>query len=263
MSKRQGLYLDTGEWEYELSRLRKHVKGKAGKLMTDEAKLLVADLIKLTPPTDGRHPLTTNLKQHEVAGQKAILTDLRKVIKDVTQLDMYKNPRIKNWLNKAFKNHDWALVMDIINDHSGNAGMQVPTGWHEESRNRRGRVKSGPRFYVKDTKKEAKLMAYAKGVFKRMGKAKAGWLPAARKLKLAQRHYIGFIKRHRGRGLIRMKTKNTYDPVIYIANLVSYIQKAGREQRIMAVALRHRADNIRLKIEKMVKDAAIPWIQTK
>jgi len=176
---------------------------------------------------------------------------------------MYKNPRIKKWLNRAFKNHDWGLVMDIVNDHSGTAGMSVPAGWHEGSRNRRGRVKSGPRFYVKDTKKEAKLMAYAKEVFKRVGKAKAGWLPAARKLKLAQRHYIKFIKRHRGRGLIKMKTKNTFDPVIYIANLVDYIQKAGREQRIMAVALRHRADNIRLKIEKMVKDAAIPWIKTK
>ena len=122
-SNRQGLYLDTGEWEYELSRLRKHVKIKGGKLITNEAKLLIADCIKLTPPTDGKHPLTTTLKQHEVAGQKAILTDFRKVIKDVTQLNMYKNPRIKKWLNRAFKNHDWGLVMDIINDKAGTAGM--------------------------------------------------------------------------------------------------------------------------------------------
>ena len=106
-------------------------------------------------------------------------------------------------------------------------------------------------------------MAYAKGVFKRMGKAKAGWLPAARKLKLAHRHYIKFIKRHRGIGTIRMKNMKSYEPVIYVANLVQHIQSAGRERRIMAVALKHRADNIRLKIEKMVKEASGPWLETK
>lgn len=264
LSTREGLFLDTGEWEMAVRDLMKVAKTKLGKVVEDEAKLLVRDCIYLTPPTTGGAGIIKeSLKKQQQAGEKAVTNDLKKVVKNVTQLQMYKNPKVKKWLDRAFKNHDWALVMDIINDKAGTAGMQVPSGFHEKHRNKRGRVKSGPRFYVKDTKNEAKLKAYANEVFKRIGKAKAGWLPAARRLKVAARDRIAFISRHRGNGRIAMKTKNTPDPFVYVANMVSHAQKHGREERIMAVALKYRTQSIRAKIEKVLKANTKKWAKSR
>ena len=264
LSTREGLFLDTGEWEMAVRDLMKVAKTKLGKVVEDEAKLLVRDCIYLTPPTTGGAGIIKeSLKKQQQAGEKAVTNDLKKVVKNVTQLQMYKNPKVKKWLDAAFKKHDWALVMDIINDKAGTAGMQVPSGFHEKHRNKRGRVKSGPRFYVKDTKNEAKLKAYANEVFKRIGKAKAGWLPAARRLKVAARDRIAFISRHRGKGRIAMKTKNTPDPFVYVANMVSHAQKHGREERIMAVALKYRTQSIRAKIEKVLKANTKKWAKSR
>lgn len=264
LSTREGLFLDTGEWEMAVRDLMKVAKTKLGKVVEDEAKLLVRDCIYLTPPTTGGAGIIKeSLKKQQQAGEKAVTNDLKKVVKNVTQLQMYKNPKVKKWLDRAFKNHDWALVMDIINDKAGTAGMQVPSGFHEKHRNKRGRVKSGPRFYVKDTKREAKLKAYANEVFKRIGKAKAGWLPAARRLKVAARDRIAFISRHRGNGRIAMKTKNTPDPFVYVANMVSHAQKHGREGRIMAVAMKYRTQSIRAKIEKVLKANTKKWAKSR
>lgn len=264
LSTREGLFLDTGEWEMAVRDLMKVAKTKLGKVVEDEAKLLVRDCIYLTPPTTGGAGIIKeSLKKQQQAGEKAVTNDLKKVVKNVTQLQMYKNPKVKKWLDRAFKNHDWALVMDIINDKAGTAGMQVPSGFHEKHRNKRGRVKSGPRFYVKDTKNEAKLKAYANEVFKRIGKAKAGWLPAARRLKVAARDRIAFISRHRGNGRIAMKTKNTPDPFVYVANMVSHAQKHGREGRIMAVAMKYRTQSIRAKIEKVLKANTKKWAKSR
>ena len=264
LSTREGLFLDTGEWEMAVRDLMKVAKTKLGKVVEDEAKLLVRDCIYLTPPTTGGAGIIKeSLKKQQQAGEKAVTNDLKKVGKNVTQLQMYKNPKVKKRLDAAFKKHDWALVMDIINDKAGTAGMQVPSGFHEKHRNKRGRVTSGPRFYVKDTKNEAKLKAYANEVFKRIGKAKAGWLPAARRLKVAARDRIAFISRHRGNGRIAMKTKNTPDPFVYVANMVSHAQKHGREGRIMAVAMKYRTQSIRAKIEKVLKANTKKWAKSR
>jgi len=263
-SKREGLYLDTGEWEMAVRDLKKVVRTKLGSVIKDEAKLLVRDCIRLTPPTTGgAGVIKEKLKKQQQAGEQAITNDIRKAVKNVTKLDMYKNPKVKKWLDRAFKNHDWDLVMDIVNDKAGTAGMQIPNGFTEQHRNKRGRVKSGPRFYIRDTKSESKLMAYASEVFKRIGKAKAGWLPAARRLKVAKKDMISFISRHRGKGRINMKIKNTPDPFIYVANLVEHAQKHGREERIMAVAMESRVLSIRAKIEKALKANLKNWAKGK
>lgn len=253
-SNREGLYLDTSEWETAVRQLVNLGGVDLGKLIKDEAKLLVRDCIKLTPPTTGGAGVVKeNLKKQEQSGKNAIIRDIRRIVKDVTELDMYKNPKIKKWLNAAFKNHNWKLVLDIVGGGVG-AGMQVPDNIHEQHRNKRGRVqRTVPKFWVKDTAKRKKLMTYAGKVFERIGKAKAGWLPAARRLKLAKRHYIKFISRHSGRGMVADNTKGTKNPYVIVANMEEHAQKHDKGGKIMAVALKLRTQVIRSKIEKLLK----------
>ena len=253
-SKREGLYLDTTEWEIAVQQLVALTGTDLGKLIKDEAKLLVRDCIKLTPPTTGGAGiLKENLKKQEQSGKNAIVRDIRRIVKDVQDLDMYKNEKVKRWLNRAFKNHDWNLVLDIVGGGDG-AGMQVPDNIHEQYRNKRGRVQRVvPKFWIKDTGKRKKLMTYASKVFERIGKAKAGWLPAARRLKLAKRHYIKFISRHSGKGMVADNTKRTQNPFVIVANMEAHAQKHDRGGKIMAVALKLRTDVIYEKIENLMK----------
>ena len=60
-----------------------------------------------------------------------------------------------------------------------------------------------------------------------------------------------------------MKTKNTPDPFVYVANMVSHAQKHGREERIMAVALKYRTQSIRAKIEKVLKANTKKWAKSR
>ena len=251
-SKRDGIYLDTGPWESAVLELKEAVKTKTEKLIKDEARLLVTDCIRLTPPTTGGSGVVKeSLKKQEKAGKDAIYGDLKKVIYRYTELNLYKNRRIKDWLGKAYKAGNWMLMMDIINDKAGQAGNKVPDKFHENMRNKRGRVSSNnKRLYVKN---EATIRQYAAKVFERIGKAKAGWLPAAKALKVAKRHRIAFISRHKGRGRVQIKGGNTFDTFVYVANLVDYIQKHGRERMIMAVAMKYRTSTIRKKITKIIE----------
>ena len=252
-SKREGLYLDTTEWEVAVQELVNTTGEDLGKLIKDEAKLLVRDCIKLTPPTTGgAGVLKENLKKQEQSGKNAILRDIRRIVKNVQEMDMYKNPKVKKWLDRAFKNHEWNLVLSIVGGGMG-AGMQVPDDLHEQFRNKRGRVnKVVPKFWIKDTAKRKKLMTYATKVFARIGKAKAGWLPAARRLKLAKRHYIKFIARHNGKGMVADNTKGTQNPFVIVANMEEHAQKHDRGGKIMAVALKLRTQVIRDKIENLM-----------
>lgn len=255
-SKRQGLYLDTAEWETEVANLLKHVKKSAGDLIENEAKLLVIDCIRLTPPTTGgAGVMSESLSKQYKAGQKAIYNDIKKVILRYPNLSLYKNPKVKRWLGKAYKEGNWELVMDIIGDQSGKAGDRVPDNFHESMRNRRGRIpKTNPkRFYVKN---ESTIKEYAEKIYQKIGKAKAGWLPAAKGLKVPKRHRIAFISRHRGKGLIRKQVGKSLRSFVHVANLVDYIQKHGRERRIMAVAMKSRTNKIREKIANILKSGA-------
>jgi len=253
-TKLEGLYLDTTEWETAVQQLVALTGTDLGKLIKDEAKLLVRDCIKLTPPTTGGAGiLKENLKKQEQSGKNAIVRDIRRIVKDVKDLDMYKNEKVKSWLNRAFKNHDWKLVLDIVGGGEG-AGMQVPDNIHEQYRNKRGRVQRVvPKFWIKDTPARKKLLTYAKKVFERIGKAKAGWLPAARRLKLAKRHYIKFISRHSGKGMVSDNTKGTQNPFVIVANMEAHAQKHDSGGKIMAVALKLRTNVIYDKIEKLMK----------
>lgn len=259
-SKRQGLYLDTAEWETEVANLLKHVKKSGGEVIANEAKHLVADCIKLTPPTTGGAGIIKEkLTDQFNAGKKAIKDDIKRVVKRYPELNLYKNEKVKRWLGKAYKAGNYNLVMDIINDASGKAGSKVPDNFHDKMRNKWGRIpKTNPkRFYVKN---EASINGYANKVYEQIGKAKAGWMPAARHLKLAKRHVNKFISRHRGKGMIRKNLGKTEKHFVYVANLVDYIQKHNGKSKIMAVAIRNRTESLRANIKKILElKAARKW----
>ena len=266
-SKREGLYLDTAEWEEAVEAYARMTGEDTRTIIKNEAKLLVRDCIKLTPPTTGGTGiLKENLKKQERAGKKAILDDIQRVVKDVTQLKMYENPKVKKWIDRAFKNHDWKLVLDIVGGGVG-AGKDIPPKYHEQFRDKRGRVNktTGGRFYIRDTKAKKKLNRYAKTYFDKIGQAKAGWLPAARALKLAAKnHYIKFISRHSGKGRVVMNLKKgTKNPFVIVANLEQHAQKHDKGGKIMAVALKIRKEVLQDKIVELHKERAKQFNQKK
>lgn len=168
--------------------------------------------------------LTPPRKQSE--GRKAVAGDIRRVMTD-------------------FGRSDKLSRFDLSDD--------VHPAEHRRARNTRGRVPKGnsPKVLVK---KPAKLKRYITGVQKRVGITKAGWAAGMRSLgaKLpawVARHGTGF-------GSVQDATNRSQDPSMRISNHARGIGPIDRDERILAVALRGRARDMKTSLKKKLQHGA-------
>lgn len=232
--------VDTREFERSLVQYRVESGKSWREVIREQARLLLVRLLKLTPPR----------KQTE--GRKAVAGDIRRVMTDFGRF-RFDNPKIQ----KEWEDRNWN-AMEVIFGRSDKLSRfdlsdDVHPAEHRRARNTRGRVPKGnsPKVLVK---KPAKLKRYITGVQKRVGITKAGWAAGMRSLgaKLpawVARHGTSF-------GSVQDATNRSRDPSMRISNHARGIGPIDRDERILAVALRGRARDMKTSLKKKLQHGA-------
>ena len=239
-----------------LTELGREAKKSAAEILRQQAKLLVQDCIKLTPPTSGKGgEMGVSIKTQEKIGKRSVERDINKVIGALQELNIWKgtknNGAAKKAINKAIKAGDFEAAANVIGHDKkrSKVASTIPKDYHKRFHTSRGRVMKSPpdRLYVlsKGIKK-----AYIQEAQQSVMKGKAGWKKAA--IKLGVKGLISSITKHRAAGLVLDATRaSSPTPKITVANLVPHIQASGQSLRIMHYAMANRTRAMQKSLKEM------------
>lgn len=195
------LEIDDKRFQEALRSFQAHSKRSVEDNLRSQAKLLVEDIIKVTPPNK-------NFKLNKSGGQQTIRTDLGR---------LFKASKAKGGVDATGRSHKGAETnLSSI---------------HLKSRNRRGRVPKGI------TRIKARgLEAYKKEVISRVGRLASGWKAAANELGAKMPEWIS---RHNRPGIGIVKVSGSVVEVT-IANKAVYSGLANWVQRGVSAAMNRR-----------------------
>lgn len=224
-----------------------------GDALRDETRLLIRACISRTPPFSGRQ-LSRMLGDEGFAdagtpravGEAAVDRDIRRVYRPVSGLDIYKN---EESVRRLVEEGNVEKVDQILKGSSKYAGtVTFPNGaFHRSQRDSRGRVRKGALWQAVMSPTSIDLYVMARQ--QRVGYAKSGWSTGARMFGVS---IPGWIGRHGGQGAAYDHTRGTLFPQTMVANLVPWIQRAGRDLRVVSGAIEQRTKALQGKIRKQV-----------
>lgn len=231
---------------YELGRL-------AGQTTQDvvrgQARLLVRDLIRLTPPF-GKAPGTEGLTAQRAIGSNAVRRDIRWGFRVPADTNSVGNSLLK--YARQGRIEDARKLLDRVKSKALGVLRQPNNAAHREIRDSRGRVRRTERVWLVG----GGVDGYTRKKMAMVGYAKSGWGEAAAKLRVRARDNPSWIRSHNVRGLLVDQTNSTTRPTVTVGNLVPYIQREGAELRIVQRALRTRERNLRVQVQRM-RDALV------
>ncbi|MFQ3577691.1 MAG: hypothetical protein SNJ52_01600 [Verrucomicrobiia bacterium] len=254
---------DTREFEDALIRFQRQTQLGWPEVIRMQARLLVERLIEWTPPF-GKN------KAAQTKGTRAVESDVRRVfipfkdvpflVKEIASQRLEGMSSEKNLdkvkfrdpsIQKLWDKRDWD-VLRIIFERSAEAksrNMRVVRNLdpaeHQKARVG-GRVRKGRRPTVV-VEKEAALRTYIRAVQKRVGKAKAGWLAAAR---LVVAKCPAWIGKSGGEmlGRVRDQSNLSDNPSITMSNEVGYASQifpASKLAQLLSSRVRDMEKNAR------------------
>lgn len=228
--------------------------GKA--VLQSEARNFVGDVVRLTPPT-GKSPFKENFGVQRAAGLNAIEGDVKRLYSRLDVLKVVTNPTDEK-MGKAIRRYrakgEWDKLQALLQSVLKNRGVRVfqnaDPAFHRQNRNRRGRILGKDRpFFVQNHSTIKKLIV---DLQKKVGYAKAGWMKAVIALKVPKIPI--WIKKHAGApGIYRAKLENTSEMSITVGNTVPYIQRSGRDLRIIERALGERVRSINIRLANAMR----------
>lgn len=235
----------------ELARYREGVKAVASathrtatEVMREELKDLVLDLVQSTPPGVGK-----GLDQAREIGEAKVRRDIRRTFRPISTLRVMRNPlgsRLAMRLQAAVRSGDTGLV-DKILSAMGFVGVRViaraDPALHQAARDDKGHVPEGFRSYI--VLDEASVREFEEEMLKHVGRAKAGWEPAARALGVA---LPDWITRHETPGKFEDRTTDPNEPSFTISNGVEYGDDFG-ELKILESALERAEKRLGRKLD--------------
>lgn len=236
------------EFGRQLERISMVTGREIGTVIRQEAKLFVKDVLKLTPPF-GTAPSTESLNAQKKVGERAVERDIRRVFSTL-DLTKIRSPKIKHDLERLVRKGDLEGVRRVLR------AMGIPARdvlreadpkLHEGQRDRRGRIQSRKNIWVV---KDGSVKRYVREKQKHVGKAKSGWLMAARALGVS---VTNWISRHSGAGVFVDRTRDRKKPMVRVGNAVDFIQGSGAELQIVKRALQNRVRNMKAKIERVLR----------
>ena len=228
------------------------IERKAG--LIKQARLLLRDLIKATPPFDNRlskGTFTQSFNAQRKAGKDAVASDIRSLfataLPDISKLPIKSQKRARGYAKRG----DWDKLFTLFHRLSGGKGsVNAPTvhghatqSLHQSRRNSKGRVVRGSRIYVANRPSINKLI---KARQSDVGKWKSGWMRAAKGLNI--RGIPKWISGKSGSGDLVDLSSRFYKPSITIINNVR--GSTGRNIDIAKAAMANRVRSMRIEVEK-------------
>lgn len=261
--------LDTREFSQALRDIMAISKKEPQKVLRGEAKLAVRDAVRYTPPF-GKSPIHESFKAQQEAGKAAIKRELiggrassatgaRRyagiflVAKDYMLGNKPSQRTVRLYTTKDGK--VYGVEKELFQPNASTSDMSAH---HKKFRGADGHVTQAGartrdvgrwRFVDKMVVSAAAMNRYLRFVWNKVGIAKSGWKMSAQGLGL---NLPNWITKHSSNGVF-MDTGNKSEQSVTIGNLVSFIQKAGGELRIMQRVLNNRVYSLRTRLEQALK----------
>jgi hypothetical protein len=245
------LTVDTSAFNRTLANIADRLPRECARpLLMEEARLFVRDAIRATPPF-ARATYSESFNVQRRLGEGAVKRDIGGLFKTQDSLGFVKNPRnmklAVDMLN-AIKRRDAQAANAILK----NVGVDMAAiasadpGVHQSARGRRGRVVSRRKYLVLDARSVAQFIKTKQS---HVGRAKAGWVPAARALGL---QLPGWITRHSTPGIYKPDYENASMPAVTVGNLISFGSDFSH-LRIVQAALNNRVKSMQKRAEWTIK----------
>lgn len=223
-------------------------------VLDDQARLLVRDLAKMTPPFQPGNTNAQSWASQRRIGIAATTRDLERIFPPPAKwkTGSAKNAAFETALTAALKRGDIPAANAILSRGrwKERAALVPDERMHAAQRTRYGRVRRRPAVWL--IARESARLAFIRERVKRVGIAKSGWSEAAVALGL---RLPNWITNQRGRGSFR-RLGDPAKPAVEVGNLVPFIQETGADQRIVQRALRLREINLERQLKILVDKLA-------
>ena len=240
-----------------------------------QAKLLVRDCVKATPPFTPGKNFSESLAKQKLVGGQAVQRDLARVFREAGGYKRLTEGRLARRIAKLVMRGDEAKAVEELRFNKVNVqGIERrPTKalWNQQ-RNKRGQVpfRKDQGFIVHDGQipeflakpfsatnrpNDPILIEMLDERLARVGNAKSGWVTAAESLGLKLPRWI---KRQKGAafGVFKREGRGVKHAVT-VGNGVPYIQDTGKELGIIRWAMKNRERNIEKQIRMTLKKKGV------
>lgn len=240
--------IDYRNFQREIRALSERKRGGVAAVLKQQARLLTGDLLKFTPPFDPKSPISASFNSQRKMGEAAVKRDVERGQKDIRDLDMIANgsPRIKALMRKR----DLQGLENVLR-RSGFRNAQVfseaTLARHNSLRNRYGIIRRSQQNFVLNGRS---IKSVEREKLKGVGKAKAGWKPAATRF---GPKIPAWISRHGGAGSYTDRSTDNFRPYIEVVNSVPHLQTSAQRLRIVQRAIDNRTRNMRKELENLIE----------
>lgn len=252
----------------DIRRLAQLTRKEAPAVLKSAARVVVADACALTPPT-GKTPLGAagsarkvtslpgNSKTAETQGKDAIDWDAKQLFRTVDSLRLAnEETKLGQDIRRLLRAGRFIELQELLRKlgvHVADIQDKASIGTLDFYRDSRGRIRrkgARARFVlIRDGRSIARVIRVKQSL---VGTAKSGWRKAAALVGLT---LPAWIRKHGGAGIANQAGTGE-KTTITVGNAVRYIQRAGREDKIMEKALANARRNLPLQIEAILKKKA-------
>lgn len=213
------------------------------KILHTVARGFITDALKATPPFASLNTLKESFGAQRRTGTAAVERQIKTAFVLPSELSIFKAARQTPFTRRLAELAPHAGVPGLgFEEMLKNANIsgqliKAPTeALHNRLRNNRGRITRGRRqtYIVTDARARDRFIKKKQDL---VGRAKAGWLPAADALGVS---VPAWIRRQAAEGSVRQGSYDRHSPYIVITNSVSYMRKQDQDLRILQIALRNR-----------------------
>lgn len=252
--------INSDRWFQKVQAKARQLNLTTGEVLTDEARMFTGTLINLTPPTRGSGPGGTVAEPRlraQTVGEAAVQRD---ILRAHTPVDLewpdapliFRQPRVREVILQGNYGAFVAILKNMGNWANWRVGM-FDRGQHNRSKRSRGRVLRSQRVFVFGESQIPDYWNYMQKIVERVGRLKAGWLPAF--YALGGKRVAAFVSRHRrgARGRVQITGITTSNPRIEVANSAMGV---GQLERLVNGTFRARTQAIKRRMRLLASNFA-------
>ena len=242
--------LDIKPWADQVRKLDKRLATKTfPELLKQQGKLFVRDLILATPPFD-KTTIDGPLNAQRKVGVQAVTTDTKRLFQPMPKVDTLAagDKRAAFALRKYIRTGALEALSTMLRRLGAlNSGVvyEATEALQTTRRNAKGRIpKKGFPIIVLRGRTILALVNLLKG---HVGKLKAGWMPAAKKLGVS---VPAWISKHSTPGSVHDNSRKLGNPSIMVSNNSAFGPQV--EHKIVEYAIEKRRGSMQKQIEALV-----------
>jgi hypothetical protein len=244
--------IDTSKFEAAMREMAKVSKKDLDSVVSQQARIMVGNLIAITPPADGKG---TNLTDHGGIDIKAKKAGESRIAADIAALfptTKMKPASVEQAVEAGF---EWGTGKGRKIIHNYAPTEADLHRFHQAARDSQGRTRTGGnRGSNMAITHAAVLRSYIKKQQARVGLLNAGWINAARELGTAKRATPAWITRHPNQP--GGSNKNVSEGKVFIRVFNSQAWFPRRMESRIKIAMDRRTVALRMDIKKKLEFAA-------